>query len=102
MIPQVSSAASRLRSTAATTAPSRANWTAVAFPFPHPGPTEPAPKTIAIFPSRRPGNVFLLLRSPDRAGRNLGARPAIDPPAQGILYPHPDLQTGIRSFRVHV
>jgi hypothetical protein len=51
-------------STAKTFAPSRANKTAVAFPFPQPGPIEPAPVTIAtlffnrsaIFVPSFPGN----------------------------------------------
>src|SRR4051794_21221659 len=53
MIPTVSCAASRFTSTQATWAPLRANRTAVAFPLPHPGPTEPAPNRIATLPSRR-------------------------------------------------
>jgi hypothetical protein len=49
----VSSAASRLQSTAITRAPSLVKRMAVAFPFPIPGPIEPAPVTIAIFPATR-------------------------------------------------
>ena len=48
MIPTVPSAADRLMSTQATRAPLRANRAAVALPLPQPGPTEPAPKTMAI------------------------------------------------------
>src|SRR4030042_6482703 len=47
MIPFVSSAAGRLISMAKTFAPWRANNTEVALPLPHPGPTDPAPVTIA-------------------------------------------------------
>src|SRR5438445_13686652 len=50
----VSSAAAALRSTQNTCAPSRAKVTAVALPLPQPGPTEPAPTTIAILPLSRP------------------------------------------------
>src|SRR5262245_17110983 len=53
MIFEVSSTAWRLMSTAKTLAPSRANRAAVALPFPHPGPTEPAPVTIAILSFKR-------------------------------------------------
>src|SRR5690348_7404697 len=44
---------SALRSTAKIFAPSSAKRTAVARPFPQPGPTDPAPVMIATFPSRR-------------------------------------------------
>src|SRR5206468_11299426 len=53
MMPAVSSAAAGLRSTQNTCAPSRAKQTAVALPFPHPGPIEPAPTTIAVLPLSR-------------------------------------------------
>src|SRR6476469_2696351 len=57
MILTVSFAASGLKSTQVTRAPSRAKRVAVAFPFPQPGPTEPAPNTIATLFCRRPGIV---------------------------------------------
>src|SRR5271165_4163800 len=47
MISAVSSAALRLRSKQTTAAPSRANCTAQALPFPQPGPALPAPMTSA-------------------------------------------------------
>src|ERR1700757_687153 len=47
MIRLVSSAASRLISTARTLAPSLAKSTAVALPLPQPGPLDPAPETSA-------------------------------------------------------
>src|SRR6476661_4194022 len=53
MILTVSSAAAALRSTQNTCAPSRAKVTAVALPLPQPGPIEPAPTTIAVFPLSR-------------------------------------------------
>jgi hypothetical protein len=53
MIFAVSSAAAPLRSTQNTGAPSRAKVTAVALPFPQPGPIEPAPTTSAVFPLSR-------------------------------------------------
>src|ERR1700692_2315828 len=53
MIPTGSSAASPLRSTQNTCAPSRAKVTAVALPLPQPGPIEPAPTTKAVLPLSR-------------------------------------------------
>src|SRR5918998_5794599 len=53
MIVAVSSAASAIRSTATTAAPSRAYVTAAALPLPQPGPDEPAPNTNATLPSTR-------------------------------------------------
>ena len=53
MMPAVFSTASGLMSTAKTLAPSRAKLTAVALPFPQPGPIEPAPVTIATLSSKR-------------------------------------------------
>ena len=47
----VSSSASALMSVMKTVAPWRASSTAVARPLPQPGPTEPAPVTIATLPS---------------------------------------------------
>src|SRR5437870_3009824 len=41
-------------STAKMVAPACANRTVTARPLPHPGPTQPAPVTIAILPCRRP------------------------------------------------
>jgi hypothetical protein len=55
MIAAVSAAAASSTSTAKTVAPSRANNTAVALPFPHPDPLEPAPATSATLPSSRIG-----------------------------------------------
>src|SRR5450759_4494188 len=55
----VSFAASRLISTQSTLAPSRANATAVALPFPQPWLIEPAPTTIAFLPFRRSDISFL-------------------------------------------
>ena len=49
----VSAARSSVMSTSRTFAPSRANSVAVARPLPTPGPLEPAPVTIATFPSSR-------------------------------------------------
>src|SRR5262245_4900360 len=49
----VSRRRSASRSTAKIFAPSSAKRTAVARPLPQPGPTEPAPVTIATLPSRR-------------------------------------------------
>ena len=46
-IAAVSPAAAASMSTASTRAPSRANSTAAALPLPHPGPTDPAPTTMA-------------------------------------------------------
>ena len=65
MMPFVSSTASSRRSTAKTLAPSRANRTAVALPFPQPGPLEPAPVTIATLFLSRPAmdRPFLHVRS---------------------------------------
>src|SRR6516164_7490249 len=54
MIRAVSSAAAAFRSTQNTCAPSRAKVTAAALPLPQPGPIEPAPTTIAVFPASRP------------------------------------------------
>src|SRR4028119_1967532 len=51
MIPSVSWTASSRLSRAKTAAPWRASRTAVAFPLPQPGPADPAPVTIATFPS---------------------------------------------------
>ena len=51
MMPRVSSAAAWLMSTRNTAAPWRASNVAVALPLPQPGPTEPAPVTIATFPA---------------------------------------------------
>ena len=51
---RVSSARACTLSTKRTLAPSRANRTAAALPLPTPGPLEPAPVTIATFPSSRP------------------------------------------------
>src|SRR3954463_14220932 len=76
MIFAVSSAAAALRSTQNTCAPSRANVTAVALPLPQPGPIEPAPTTIAVFPLSRCIDFSLIsfsYRSPDEAKRNPGA-----------------------------
>src|ERR1700722_12719823 len=69
MIFTVSSAAAVLRSTQNTCAPSRAKVTAVALPLPQPGPIEPAPTTMAIFPLSRSIGFSLLLNScsPDGA-----------------------------------
>src|SRR3954453_18454541 len=69
MIPTVSCAASRFTSTQTTWAPLRANRTAVAFPLPHPGPTEPAPNRIATLPSRRfvTGTPEITVSSSDQA-----------------------------------
>ncbi|MNT50288.1 hypothetical protein D3C72_1872020 [compost metagenome] len=47
----VSAMASALLSTANTFAPSCAKRTATARPLPQPGPTQPAPVTMATFPS---------------------------------------------------
>src|SRR5262245_60860797 len=47
--------ASASLSTANTLAPSCANSTAVARPLPQPGPTQPAPVTMATLSARRPG-----------------------------------------------
>src|SRR5215475_202198 len=73
MMPTVSFAASGLKSTQTTWAPSRANSVAVALPFPQPGPTEPAPKMIAILSCKRPGMInsirWLILRTGRRGGR---------------------------------
>src|SRR5436190_1268734 len=55
----VSSAAARLTSTQNTLAPSRAQATAVALPFPQPGPIEPAPTIIATLSLRRLGTALL-------------------------------------------
>ena len=61
MIDLVSSAAAGFKSTAKTFAPSLANNTAVALPFPQPGPMDPAPVTIAtLFFNRSP--IFFTLR----------------------------------------
>jgi len=49
----VASAAARLTSTRRTLAPSRANRTAAARPLPMPAARDPAPVTIATFPSSR-------------------------------------------------
>jgi len=54
MIPLVSSAAVRLMSTEKTFAPPHTDNTEVALPFPHPGPTEPAPVIIPTLFFRRP------------------------------------------------
>src|SRR5216684_7750024 len=59
MISTVSFAASSFTSAHNTFAPSRANRTAAAFPFPQPGPTDPAPTTSATFSCKRPTMVFL-------------------------------------------
>ncbi len=45
MICAVSATAAGFKSSAKTFAPSRANCTAAALPFPHPGPIDPAPVT---------------------------------------------------------
>src|SRR5438309_9601841 len=50
---RVSSSRAESRSTAKTFAPSCANRNAVARPLPHPGPTQPAPVTMAILSARR-------------------------------------------------
>src|SRR5262249_27494645 len=55
----VSFTLSRLRSTAKIFAPSSAKRTAVARPLPQPGPTQPAPVTIAIRSCRRPLMMWL-------------------------------------------
>src|SRR5882672_7555782 len=47
------------RSTAKTLAPSRAKITAMARPLPQPGPTQPAPTTIATLPSSLPAMVLV-------------------------------------------
>jgi hypothetical protein len=44
-------------------APWRANNTDIALPFPQPGPTEPAPVTIAIFPVKS-STLFRFPRKP--------------------------------------
>src|ERR1700722_19169326 len=49
MMEIVSLTAAPLMSTRNTSAPCRANSVAVARPLPHPGPTDPAPVTIATF-----------------------------------------------------
>src|SRR6266404_4160301 len=54
MIWTVSFAASSFTSAHSTLAPSRAKSTAAAFPFPQPGPTDPAPTTSATFSCKRP------------------------------------------------
>src|SRR5918912_4397981 len=60
MMLTVSSAAAPLRSTQNTCAPSRAKVTAVALPLPQPGPTDPAPTTIAVLPLSRSIDFFSL------------------------------------------
>src|SRR5262249_46388151 len=57
----VSRIASASRSTAKTVAPSRAKITAMARPLPQPGPTQPAPTTIATLPSSLPAMVLVHL-----------------------------------------
>jgi hypothetical protein len=52
--PAVSFAAPSLTSAHSTFAPSRANSTAAALPFPQPGPTDPAPTTSATLSRKRP------------------------------------------------
>src|ERR1700688_4305137 len=74
MISTVSLAAAALRSTQNTCAPSRAKVTAVALPLLQPGPIEPAPTTIAVFPLSRAIDLsrlsLLLLARPQ--GRDIG------------------------------
>ena len=65
----VSRTASAFLSTANTVAPSWANNTAVARPLPQPGPTEPAPVTIATLPASRSAMMC-------RARRQFGLIPA--------------------------
>src|SRR5436305_3740969 len=72
MISTVSCAASRLRSTQNTCAPSRAKVTAVALPLPQPGPIEPAPTTIAVLPLSRGIEVSFPSCSPDEPLRYPG------------------------------
>ena len=73
MMPAVSSAAAAFRSTQNTCAPWRAKVTAVALPLPQPGPIEPAPTTIAVFPLRRPTRH---LRLPSKL---TGRKPMVNP-----------------------
>src|SRR6266849_6561427 len=56
MVSRIESAS---RSTAKTLAPSRAKITAMARPLPQPGPTQPAPTTIATLPSSLPAMVLI-------------------------------------------
>src|SRR5260221_10067643 len=51
------------RSTEKTLAPSRAKITAMARPLPQPGPTHPAPTTIATLPSSLPAMVLIDLNA---------------------------------------
>ncbi len=82
MMSRVSSARSGCRSTSSTRAPSRASSTALAFPVPMPGPgVDPAPVTMAIFPSTRPARCTmccspLLASRMDRYQRVSSAAPA--------------------------
>ena len=73
MVCRVCSTASFTTSTKKTEAPCRAKRTAVALPFPQPGPTEPAPVTIATFPVKfsmsSPMNIFLALSLPGTVDR---------------------------------
>jgi hypothetical protein len=55
----VTDAAAGLISMPNTFAPWRANNTAIALPFPQPGPIEPAPVTIAVFPVRSSTVLYL-------------------------------------------
>src|SRR5262245_41762964 len=71
MMPAVSCAAARLRSTQKTCAPSRANTTAVALPLPQPGPIDPAPMTSATLPFRRGIGGSRRGRDPRLLGRRL-------------------------------
>src|SRR6266481_4957198 len=64
MIWTVSFAESSFTSAQSTFAPSRANRTAAAFPFPQPGPTDPAPTTSATFSCKRPTMAFSDLHKP--------------------------------------
>src|SRR5438093_10171234 len=96
MMLTVSSAAAALRSTQNTCAPSRAKVTAVALPLPQPGPTEPAPTTIAVLPLSRPIVFSLSFLSyslsfagahdrdigSDRISKNIRQRPAMALDAQ--------------------
>src|SRR5215475_13591016 len=82
----VSFTLSRLRSTAKIFAPSSAKRTAVARPLPQPGPTQPAPVTIAIRSCRRP--LMMLLQSdgvPAQNGRNAADYLPAGPVAQSQL-----------------
>src|SRR6516162_3259310 len=80
MIWTVSFAASSLISAHNTFAPSRANKTAVGFPLPQPGPTDPAPTTRAILSCKRPTIILLQILPPVYVGgRPRGPDPFLAP-----------------------